>query len=169
MDYDFYLDRFERAAARLDKKILHKKDLEVSTGVVMDSVFLKLYKNVWSNMGEDPIKAKTRIFFSVWINDKTIAEGKLFYNIHAFKLRQLKGYSITSRDFAEHFRKQFKKCQRNWENVSVDFGPLTLMEGWMELDIEKLENIIVSLAHNFATIDHLIEDTLKIFKHNSRK
>ncbi len=95
---------------------------------------------------------------------KTLNQNKVFYNIHALKLRKLKGYSILSSAFADSFRKKFKKHQNKWENVSVQFGPLTLMEGWIALEDETLENSITKLSGNFIEIEHLIEQTLKEFK-----
>jgi hypothetical protein len=43
---------------------------------------VKIYKPEWSG---DVIIAgfKRTDFFSIWINDKTIREGKMYYNIHA--------------------------------------------------------------------------------------
>lgn len=164
MDFEFYLDIFKKSATRLDKTQLDKKQLEVSVGVVLDSVFLKLYKREWTNDLNNPLNAKARIFFSIWVNDKTIKENKVFYNIHALKLRKLKGYSILSREFADSYRKQFKKHKANWENVNVNLGPLTLMEGWKEFSDENLESIIVKLAGNFTEIDYLVDNTLKAFE-----
>ena len=74
---------------RIDKKLLDKKHLCIATGVYMDSVFLKLYKLSWANKSADPLSAASRIFFSVWINDQSIRERKILYNIHALKLRQI--------------------------------------------------------------------------------
>jgi hypothetical protein len=164
MNYEYYLEKFRKSADRIDKKMLNKKHLEMNVGVTLDSVVLKLYKTKWTNNKIDPINAKTRIFFAIWVNDKTIKRNKVFYNIHALKLRELKGYSIASRDFADSFRKDFMKFERNWENVSVEFGPLTLLEGWEHFENDNLENIIVKLANNFSSIEYLIDDTLKKFE-----
>lgn len=87
--------------------------------------------------------------------------GVLNYNIHALKLRQLTGYSIKSRDFAEAFRSRFKPFENKWPNVSVDFGPLTLMQGWVSIDIENPENEIAGLAHQFLEIQFIIDELLK--------
>ncbi|CAN5751213.1 hypothetical protein BH11BAC3_BH11BAC3_40330 [soil metagenome] len=163
MDHDFYLAKFTNAAAKLNKKTLSKKKLEVGVGVVLESVYLKLYKKEWTNNTADPLNAKSRIFFSIWINEKTIQEQKIFYNIHALKLRELRNYNIASRAFADEFRKRFKQYHHNWENVSIKFGPLTLMEGWQKYDIEKLEKPIVHLANNFIAIDYLIDEALQSF------
>ena len=125
---------------------------------------LKLYKKQWCNKTEDPLTSASRIFFSIWINEAIIDEQKIFYNIHALKLRQLKGYAITSRDFAERFRKQFKPFMQQWPNVSVHFGPLTLMQGYVNATHENMEQEITTLASNFFTIDDLIDNTLVKFK-----
>jgi hypothetical protein len=164
MDYEFYLSKFQKSADHLDKKQLNEKQLEIFVGVVLNSVGLKLYKKEWANDKIDPVNSKSRIFFSIWVNDDTLIENKVFYNIHAFKLRELKGYSITSREFAAKFREAFKKSQSSWENVSVKLGPLTLMEGWKIFDVGDLENSIVTLSNNFLEIEYLIDKTLDTFR-----
>lgn len=164
MDYEYYLEKFRKSADQIDKKMLRKKHLEINIGVTLNSVVLKLYKTEWTNDKTDPINAKTRIFFAIWVNDETIKRNKVFYNIHALKLRELNGYSITSRAFANSFREDFMKFERNWKNVSVEFGPLTLMEGWEHFKNENLENSILKLADNFLSIEYLIDKTLKKFE-----
>jgi hypothetical protein len=171
MDTTFYLERFGRAAGQIDKGVLASRrrggdagPIEVSTGLFKDAVFLKLYKKSWASPEQDPLIAESRIFFSVWITDAAIREQKLFYNIHALKLRKLKGYSIESRKFAETFRAGFKDVATKWENVSVKFGPLTLMEGWVKTDPGNIQDGIFALADKFLEIEHLIDDALAKFK-----
>ena len=156
-----HFDIFQTAAAQLDKKILSKKQIEIATGMILESVFLKLYKTHWANATPDPLTSPSRIFFSVWLNDKAIKEGKLLYNIHALKLRQLKGYSITSREFATAFRIKFKTFEKHWPNVSTKFGPLTLMEGWTKLNEATIQDDIIKLGKQFLEIDYLIDDLLE--------
>ena len=165
MDYKYYLDEFQKVADRLDKKLLSEKKVEIA--VVMygeDSVVLKLYKKSWANQSQDPLTAESRIFFSVWISDSTIQEQKILYNIHALKLRQLKGYSIESRKFADAFRDRFKDFEHKWQNVSVKFGPLTLMQGWVKINAGNFKDEIFYLANNFLEIEHLLDETLARFK-----
>lgn len=164
MDTALYLEKFQRAADQLDQKLLHKKDIEVAVGVILDSVFLKLYKKSWASPLQDPLTAESRIFFSIWINDAAIEEQKILYNIHALKLRHLKGYAMESRKFADAFRNDFEVFEPQWPNVSVKFGPLTLMEGWVNCDVNDFQNEILSLANNFLSIAHLVDDTLVKFK-----
>lgn len=165
MDYKHYLGTFQKAADNLNPKTLQSKQVEVAVGQVLNSVFLKIYKKSWANPSQDPLTAESRIFFSIWVNDSTLDKQKLFYNIHALKMRNLRGYSIKSKEFAETFRKSFKRHEQNWPNVSVDFGPLTLMEGWKRIDLENLQRDIVDLANRFLEIDSLIDNTLAEFKH----
>jgi hypothetical protein len=164
MDTPFYLEKFEKAAERLDKQLLNTMGIEVAVGVVLDSVFLKLYKKSWASLQQDPLTAESRIFFSIWINDAAIEEEKILYNIHALKLRHLKGYALESRKFADAFRSGFKVFEPQWPNVSVKFGPLTLMEGWLKLDSNDFQDEILASANKFLTITHLIDDTLVKFK-----
>jgi len=165
MHVSFYLHEFQKVADQLDKKLLTQKEIETSVVIFgKDCVVLKLYKKSWANQTEDPLTSPSRIFFSIWISDSTIKEQKILYNIHALKLRHLKGYSIQSKKFAETFRNSFKIFEPKWENVRVNFGPLTLMEGWTKIDSETFQNDIFKLANDFLEIEYLIDDTLIRFK-----
>jgi hypothetical protein len=164
MDYSLYLSKFQKAAGLLDKKILDKKQIEVAVGMYQNSVFLKLFKREWANKFQTPLTSDSRIFFSVWVNDSIIKQQKICYNIHALKLRQLNGYSITSRNFAESFRTKFKTVEHQWANVSIQFGPQTLMQGWVKLDLKSFQDEVLELAIHFLEIDYLVDDTLEIFK-----
>ncbi len=165
MDTSFYLEKFQNAADKLDKRLLIKKQVENAVVVHgKDCVVLKLFKRSWTNQFQDPMISESRIFFSVWISGSSIKEQKLLYNIHALKLRQLKGYSIQSRKFAVIFRDGFKAFEHKWENVSVDLGPLTLMEGWLKIDEGNFQDDILGLANNFLEMEHLVDDTLSHFK-----
>lgn len=164
MDYNFYKRNFQEAVEDIFFRQFDDLGLKLSVEEVLESVALKIYKPEWSNDFKSPLNSKSRIFFSVWVNDKTIKEGKLYYNIHALKLRELKGYKISSRNFAEKFRNKFIEYQKEWENVDVHFGPLILMEGWINLNIGTIQNDIIDLAWNFLKISPVIDDTLDIFK-----
>ncbi|MEI9944432.1 MAG: hypothetical protein WDN26_09475 [Chitinophagaceae bacterium] len=125
---------------------------------------MKLYKKSWTSSSQDPLNAESRIFFSTWVNDASLEEQKIFYNIHALKLRKLNGYSIQSRKFADDFRNSFKEFEHNWKNLSTKFGPLTLFEGWIKINPENFQKEILKLVNNFLEIDQLIDNTLFKFK-----
>lgn len=164
MDTAFYLNIFQNAADQIDQTAMNQKQLEVATGLYGDSVFLKLYKPSWASPSQDPLTAESRIFFSIWIDDPALAEQKLLYNIHALKLRKLKGYSIASRKFAENFRGRFSAFEKQWPNVSLNYGPLTLMQGWIVADPEKMQEQITALANKFFELESLVDQTLAQFK-----
>lgn len=154
-----YLNVFKKSADRFNKELYQQNALACKVGVWLESVALKIQKESWVNSGTAKPFGES-IFFSVWINEELIQRGKLYYNIHALKLRELSGYSIKSKEFADAFRLRFKKFEKKWPNVSVDFGPLTLMEGWVTLDEDSLEDNIADLACQFAEIAFIIDDLL---------
>lgn len=164
MNTSFYLENFQKIVDQLDSKLLDEKSIEVSVGIYLDSVFIKLYKKSWASNPQEALTAESRIFFSVWVNDSTLEKQKIMYNIHALKLRKLKGYSIQSRKFAEFFRENFKVYEQKWQNISVNHGPLTLMEGWIKLDLESFQEEVLKLVSSFLEIEHLIDHTLNQFK-----
>ncbi len=152
MDTPFYLSEFEQAASALDAGLLSQKGLDVEVGVWLGSVVLRMHKKTWANKPFERPQSDTAIFFSIWLNCKDVKADRLFYNIHALKLRQLRGYKITARDFAADFRARFKPFARHWPNVSVDFGPLNLMEGWAPLDAtEAADPVAVAIADPVAS------------------
>jgi hypothetical protein len=79
-------------------------------------------------------------------------------------MRQFKGHVITSRDFASDFRKSFKAMSNSWPNIRVDYGPLTLMQGWIEFREESFERDVLGLMSQFAAvcpiIDRLLEERI---------
>src|SRR5882757_1032732 len=99
METTYYLDKFQKAVDHFDKEFFSQKKLECKVGVWLQSAALKIQKRSWINASQTTRPFGESIFFSVWLNDESIREGKLYYNIHALKLRQLTGYSIKSREF----------------------------------------------------------------------
>lgn len=164
MDYDFYLNKFHLAITDALQIELENKGLKSSVDIVMESIALKIYKPEWSSNMMEPLEAVSRIFFSIWINDKTIQEEKMYYNIHALKLRGLKDYTISSKEFAGNFRSKFLKYQKDWPNVNVEYGPLTLMQGWVYLDMDFIQENVGELIHNFLKISPVIDIVLKEYK-----
>src|SRR6202043_4285614 len=95
----------------------------------------------------DQVQNRSGIFFSIWIDEKAASDNRANYNIHALKLRALKGYSITSRDFATEFGSKF--ATGVWPNVRVNYGPLTLMQGWVEVEPATFEKNGLALLGGF--------------------
>ncbi|MEO7312376.1 MAG: hypothetical protein ABIX01_18380 [Chitinophagaceae bacterium] len=164
MDFKNYLDAFEKAAKGLDKKLANKKGLEIQTGIWLDAVVLRLQKKHWANKPDEKPHSGPAIFMGIWLDEKSIAANILLYNIHALRLRQLKGYRLQSRIFAASFREKFKDFEPIWPNASVQFGPQTLMQGWSDLNFQTLQKDVLELANKFCEIEFLIEETLGEFK-----
>jgi hypothetical protein len=161
MDSSLYLPDFEKAALRFKAGLPVENGLTVETGVWLESVVLRIHKTAWANKPLTRPQSEAAIFFSIWVSEKGLKATRIFYNIHALKLRQLRAYKVTSRDFAADFRAGFKPFSLHWPNVSVDFGPLTLMEGWIELDAATVAADVHRLANAFLAIAPLIDELLE--------
>lgn len=143
---------------------LEKNQISSFVGRWYDSWVLKLQKKGWSSpaLHEDPIHSG--IFFSIWLTDQDLQKSMFNYNIHALKLRELEGYTIKSREFADDFRAAFALDQSSWKNVSVNYGPLTLMEGNMPLVQESFEKDVDHLVKKFIPLCPIIDQLLAVRK-----
>lgn len=164
MNTKTYLNKFENAVNAFDKKVLEKSGLEIQTGIWLNSVVLRLQKKHWANNPDEKPHSGSAIFMGIWINQEAFSKKILKYNIHALKLRQLNGYSLQSRAFADSFRQKFKEFEQKWENINVQFGPQTLMEGSIPLNDEIIQEDILNLINSFIEIVPLIDETLLEFQ-----
>jgi hypothetical protein len=157
------VQRFRAAFRKIKSRFVERNNdgLICKQGFYSDCCVLKLQKPFWTNDGMDRIQNKTGIFFSIWINRKSVRKSRVNYNIHALKLRQLGAYSITSRAFASDFRNGFASMRSAWPNVSVDHGPLTLMEGWIEMSSKDFEKDTIVLLEQFKPVSRLIDRLLE--------
>ncbi|HET9132378.1 MAG TPA: hypothetical protein VFO86_15590 [Terriglobia bacterium] len=149
-----FLTEFQKIKEIYDKSESRKSRLICATGVFGDCPFVKLYRDSW-------MSGTSGVFFSVWANKDSLTTGHIHYNIHALKMRQFKFHVITSRDFASAFRKKFKPFSSPWPNVCVDYGPLNLMEGWIEFREESFERDVLGLMIQFAAICRIIDRLLE--------
>ncbi|MDF3057010.1 MAG: hypothetical protein K0R17_1225 [Rariglobus sp.] len=156
---DTYLDSFTRAATH-SRPALAAQQIEAHVGRWHESAVLKLQKRRWTSVGPAPAPSEAGLFFSVWINEKSLRQQRVCYNIHALKLRSLAGFSIQSREFAAAFRAAFASSSGDWSHVSTDYGPQTLMEGWIDLDAEKTEADVAVLIRRFIPLADLIDRLL---------
>ncbi len=164
MDNFHYVEIFKAAAGQVPAEQLRQSGLELKVGIWMDSVVLKIQKPAWLNTGIKHKPFEESVFFSVWLSDESLAKNRLCYNIHALAMRSLVNYRIQSRAFAEDFRKRFIADKTLWPNVRTDFGPLTLMEGWVPLPATDLDHAIAKLATQFVPLHMIIDDVFKLYK-----
>ncbi len=125
-----------------------------------DTAVFYISKAHWSNRF-DPVRKETvGIFFSLWTTSKLSEEKRFSYNIHSLKLRKLANYELKSRQFANDFRDAVQDEITIWPNTSVDYGPLTLVEGWdtytQQNAAEKVAARIRSFIKIVPTIDNLL-------------
>jgi len=142
------------AGTRRDKSLICKARFHTQYPV------LKLQKASWTNDDMQTVPNQTGIFFSVWLDEKSARKNRALYNIHALKLRQLNGYKLTSIAFASEFRKRLKSVQKDWPNVSVDYGPQTLMQGWISIDPGSFEMDVLALMKRFTEVGPIIDELL---------
>jgi hypothetical protein len=155
----FYSERFRKVTDELKSGPSMKHGIEIVTGKWLDSVVLKLFKEKWVDKSTG-----SSIFFSVWIDDRSLSKNHLYYNIHALKLRKMKGYRIESIKFACDFRNIFKEYEYLWQNVSISFGPGTLMQGYIILNEKTIEKDISELIFRFLKIEFIIDEILEKWK-----
>lgn len=126
------MEMLSSAAERYESR--RGRTLDCRVGMYSDCAVLNLQKPAWKNDGPAPVPHQCGIFFSIWITPKGAERNRAEYNIHASKLRQLQAYRLTSIAFARAFRKSFAEQEGDWANVSTEYGPQTLMQGWFEID-----------------------------------
>lgn len=98
------------------------------------------------------------IFFSVWLGNKDVETNRLNYNIHALKLGSQKSCGVKPVAFARAFRSRFTFT--GWPNINTDYGPQTLMQGWLPLQPRTFEQDVLGLIERFASMHHTIDELL---------
>jgi hypothetical protein len=134
-------------------RLLRQSQLHCDTGDLLDSAVLKIQKQHWSDHG-----TSQGIFFSVWLGKQDIEKGRFNYNIHALKLGFQKCCNVKPVAFARAFRRRFKTV--GWPNISLDYGPQTLMQGWSPLDPLTFGQDVLDLIEHFIAVIPLIDELL---------
>jgi hypothetical protein len=153
--YAAHLALLESIKDALSADLMQKHHLRCEVGDWMDCAVLKLQKPGWT-----PGTVGQGIFFAVWLGEKELQARRFNYNIHALKMRELPGHAIKPREFAAAFREAFAKSQSQWPNVSTDYGPQTLMQGWMPLDEGTFRRDVEDLVGHFVSMYVLIDELL---------
>jgi hypothetical protein len=154
-----YLEIFDQVGARV-RPLLDVGRIEAHVDCWHEAAVFKLQKRRWANQSPAAGPSEVGIFFSVWVDATGLRQSRAFYNIHALKLRSLECYSIQSREFATVFRLAFAESARDWPHVSTDYGPQTLMQGWIELDSSRMAADVAELVRRFIPLAELIDQLL---------
>ena len=161
--YAPYLRMLFRVKETIQRTLIQKHQIYCQAGELGNSAVIKLQKNSWTDDGFEQ-----GVFFSVWVGEKELKKNRFNYNIHALKLRLRKGYAIKPREFASSFRTRLKASNVQWPHLRTDYGPLTLMQGWVDLDIKTFEQDVLKLLDDFVGIHGIIDEMLDEKKHPLR-
>jgi hypothetical protein len=155
--YASYLAILENIRDTTSSDLVRQHQLRCEAGDWMDSATLKLQKDTWTSSGTGQ-----GIFFSVWLGEKELKARRFNYNIHSLKLGALPGHDVKPREFAMAFREKLDAhAQRSdWRNLSTDYGPQTLMQGWMPLDEVTFRPDVESLIKRFVGMHGVIDALL---------
>ncbi|QIF03034.1 hypothetical protein [Roseimicrobium sp. ORNL1] len=155
--YASYLGILENIKDAMSADLMRKHQLRCEAGDWMDSATLKLQKDAWTAGGTGQ-----GIFFSVWLGEKELKTRRFNYNIHSLKLGTLPGHVVKPREFASAFREKLEAHPKGsgWPNLSTDYGPQTLMQGWMPLDEATFRQDMESVIERFVGMHDVIDALL---------
>jgi hypothetical protein len=151
--YSKYQATLERIKQNHADRLLRTFQLRCEAGNCLDSAVLKLQKSNWSDNGMGQ-----GIFFSVWLGNREVETDRFNYNIHALKLGLQKSCGVKPVAFARAFRSRFAFA--GWPNINTDYGPQTLMQGWLPLHLRTFEQDVLGLIERFASTHHTIDELL---------
>jgi hypothetical protein len=134
--------------------------LTIKTGEGLGAAILKLIKPEWTTDNPSELLNTNGLFFGVWVDADCEAKGIARYNLHAKKLRAIKGQAFAAREFARSFRAQGKDELAGWPNWSYPKGPITLFEGYFALDENTLKAETSKLMDRFAKLVPLLDRLL---------
>ena len=151
--YSQYLAILERIKRNHADRLLQTFQLHCEAGNWLNSAALKLQKSNWSDHGMGQ-----GIFFSVWLGNAEVETNRFNYNIHALKLGLQKSCGVKPVAFARVFRRRFSFA--GWPNINTDYGPQTLMQGWLPLHQSTFEQDVLGLIDRFASTQNIIDELL---------
>ena len=155
-----YLDIFNSVKADRETELLAQHGLAMKTGVGLGADILKVLKPSWTTDGPEELLNSNGLFFGIWVDPACEAAGIVRYNLHAKKLRFIKGQNFAAREFARAFRAQGKDELSGWPNWSYPKGPITLFEGHLPLDAGTLHADASALVDRFAALAPFLDRLL---------
>ncbi len=155
-----YLDIFNNLKSERSAEFKAQHGLVVKCGEGLGAVILKLLKPTWTTDPAEDFLNSNGLFFGVWVDAACQTKGVARYNLHAKKLRFIKGEKFAARQFVRAFRDSADV--HDWPNVSFPKGPITLFEGHVKLDANTLRDEASALMDRFAKLapklEHLLSD-----------
>jgi hypothetical protein len=155
-----YLDIFNAVKTDRADEFRVQHGLIIKTGEGLGAAILKLLKPSWTTDGPDEILNTNGLFFGIWVDADCETSGIARYNLHAKKLRFIKGQTFAARDFARRVRARGRDELATWPNLTYPKGPITLFQGHVPLDFETLQAETSMLMARFAAFVPSLENVL---------
>ncbi len=154
-----YLDIFTAVAnARADA--LGRDGLIVKAGEGLGAAILKVLKPTWTTDAPELFLNTNGLFFSIWVDQACKKQKRARFNLHAKKLRNIKGEAFAAREFARLFRGEAASVLQTWPTNVYPKGPITLFEGHVHLDPRTLEAETTTLLDRFVAMVPMIDRML---------
>jgi hypothetical protein len=163
-DMDNARDVFKALKSERAGEFKSKHDLTIKAGSGLDASILKVMKDSWTTDRPDELLNSNGLFFSIWMDAACKAEGIVRYNLHARKLRAIKGEAFAAREFARSVRAQGKDELAGWPNWSFPKGPITLVEGHFPHDRLTLKSETSAMMDRFAAMVPFLDRLLDLRK-----
>ncbi len=155
-----YLTIFDAVKAERAYGLQWQHKLDIKTGEGLGAVMMKVIKPEWTTDAPTELLNTNGMFFSIWVDAACEAKGVARYNLHAKKLREIKGEAFAAREFVRAFRFQCGDELKGWPNWSYPKGPITLFEGEFPLDVETLHAKSSDLITRFVSLTPKLEKVL---------
>jgi hypothetical protein len=156
-----YLDSFNALKANRAAEFQTQHGLVINTGEGLGAAMLKLLKPSWTTDNAGELLNSNGLFFGIWIDAECESKAIVRYNLHAKKLRFIKGERFAAREFVRAFRLQGQEYLEQWPNWSYPKGPITLFEGHIPLNFNTLQADASALMDHFAVLVPLLDKLLK--------
>jgi hypothetical protein len=136
--------------------------LTIKSGEGLGAVMLKLIKPSWTTDNPSELLNTNGLFFTVWVDAECEAAGIARFNLHAKKLRAIKGERFAAREFVRGFRVQAQDEVAAFPNWKYPKGPITLFEGHAALSADTLMRETSNLMDKFAKLTPVLDELLSV-------
>jgi hypothetical protein len=155
-----YLEVFNAVKTEREYGLDWQHKLSIKTGEGLGAALLKLMRPDWTTDAAEELINSNGLFFTIWVDAACEANGIARYNLHAKKLRAIKGETFAAREFVRAFRAQCGDELKGWPNWSYPKGPITLFEGAFPLEIATLQAKSSELVTRFVTLTPMLDRLL---------
>ncbi len=154
-----YLSTFNDIKSARAASFKGQYGLDMKTGEGLGAVIIKTLKPKWTTDPQHELLNSNGLFFSVWVDAECEAQSIARYNLHAKKLRFIRGEKFANREFVRSFRLQAQDDMKGFPNWNYPKGPITLFEG--SFPLAELKDETDKVLENFAKMTPLLERLLE--------